>query len=595
MKLFNKIFLAISLVLLIFFAFFVNHIIEAEKQRELSSLLLKIKDNNKFYTPVISQSLFTFDKIALEIHLSSIYLDPEVLKIDFLDFSSKINLKYDSKKSINTDVIKSVIPLHIHNKKLGVLTVYYSKDKIEETIKLFIADILEVSLLILILICLIIFYFIKSFTKSINILTDASTQIASGNLDVDINIKSNDEIGILADKFKTMKNSLVDRLHFIDQQNNKISSFNDELQKSNNFLIQSQSIADIGSWEINREKNKLICSEQLYKIFDVEALNFDADYNNFLKFIHPKDRERVTSNYKNSIKNRNNYTIEYRINCKNNIIKNIEENCMHIYNKEHTIIKTIGTIQNITEMKKKDNLIYQQSKMASMGEMIENIAHQWRQPLSVISAATTGIKFKSTFDELKSEDIVITMDHISDSVQHLSQTINDFRDFFKTNKRKTSFLINKIFEKTFTLVTSQFKTEDITIIQNINEVNFYGFENELIQVLINIINNARDELIKKENQTKLIFIDVQETDNIVKIAIKDNAGGIPEDIFDEIFESHFTTKEDNGTGVGLYMAKMIIEEHMNGSIIVKNVTFMHEEESYIGAEFKIILPQEKPL
>ena len=592
MNLFSKIFITISVVLLLFFSFFINHMIEIEKENSLQSLLLKINNNKKFYPPILSQSLFTFDKIALRIHLSSIYLDPEVHKIDFVDSSSKMNLKYDSKKSISKDFIKSTIPLLINDKQLGVLTIFYSQDIIDKHMDSYVLDIVEISLLFLILVFLVIFYFIKSFTKKINILTTATTQIAAGNLDINIDIKSNDEIGILADKLEIMKNSLKDRIKLIDQQKDKILSSNEKLLKSNTFLLESQSIADICSWEINTLSNNLICSDQLFKIFDINYQKFDANYTNFLEFIDLLDRERVQITYDNSIKDKKSYSIEYRIICKNNIIKNIRENCIHILNEENEIIKTIGTIQNITETKQKDNLIYQQSKMASMGEMIENIAHQWRQPLSIISAASTGIKFKNELKVLKEEDINAAMLHINDSVKHLSHTIDDFRDFFKGNKKKFEFKVNDTFEKTFKLIISQFKTANITIIKNIEDVSFFGFENELIQVLMNILNNARDELIKKDNSIeRLILIDVVKKDTLLEICIKDNAGGIPKDIINDIFEPHFTTKEEtNGTGIGLYMSQMIIKEHMNGTLEVNNVDFIYNENPYLGAEFKIFLP-----
>ena len=143
----------------------------------------------------------------------------------------------------------------------------------------------------------------------------------------------------------------------------------------------------------------------------------------------------------------------------------------------------------------------------------------------------------------------------------------------------------------FKLIISQFKTANITIVKNIEEVTLIGLENELIQVLINIINNARDELIQKKNLEKLILIDVTKKDTILKISIKDNAGGIPDNIIDEVFNSHFTTKEDsNGTGIGLYMSQMIIKDHLNGVLEVSNVDFIYNDTSYTGAEFRIYLP-----
>jgi len=260
-----------------------------------------------------------------------------------------------------------------------------------------------------------------------------------------------------------------------------------------------------------------------------------------------------------------------------------------------------ASAQNITAVKlaeiekiKLDKILLQQSKMASMGSMIENIAHQWRQPLSAIAAISSGLELKNELRTVDEALIVHATDRINRNVQHLSQTIDDFKNFFKENSNKSEFNFHTTFEKTFKLMESQFKNENITLVKEVIDINILGFENELIQVLINILNNARDELVKKEQEVKLIFIKTSIYNNMIEICIQDNAGGIPFDVISEVFKSHFTTKEDsNGTGVGLTMSKMIIEEHMDGIIQVKNIDFNYQGNSYTGAEFKICLPMNK--
>lgn len=160
-------------------------------------------------------------------------------------------------------------------------------------------------------------------------------------------------------------------------------------------------------------------------------------------------------------------------------------------------------------------------------------------------------------------------------------------------KEEEVFLINDTFEKTFKLITLLFDKSKIVFVKNIQEVWVRGFEYELIQVIVNVFNNARDELVKKEEQPRLIVIDTNIIDNHLEIDIKDNADGIPLDIIDEIFTSYFTTKQDNdGTGIGLYMSKKIIEDHMNGTIKASNVEFIHKNKRYTGAQFKITIPIE---
>jgi two-component system, NtrC family, sensor kinase len=238
----------------------------------------------------------------------------------------------------------------------------------------------------------------------------------------------------------------------------------------------------------------------------------------------------------------------------------------------------------------KEKLLIQQSKMATMGEMIGNIAHQWKQPLSVISLSNGIIKLNREFKSFSEEEIKDAIKGIDNSVKNLSSTIDDFRNFFNPNKKEESFDIKDAFDKTFKLIDSQFKYNDIEVIKNIQSVIIDTYENELLQTLINILKNAKDELIKKDvNEKKFIFIDAIKEDTNLIIKIKDNAGGIPANILNRIFEPYFTTKENNGgTGIGLYMSKNIIG-HMGGTLSVSNVEYAYEGINYKGAQFQIVL------
>ncbi|MDN5068516.1 sensor histidine kinase [Aliarcobacter butzleri] len=239
------------------------------------------------------------------------------------------------------------------------------------------------------------------------------------------------------------------------------------------------------------------------------------------------------------------------------------------------------------ELDNKQAILYQQSKMAAMGEMIGNIAHQWRQPLSIITTATSGMVLQKQMGVLTDEFFFEASNRINASSQYLSQTIDDFRNFFIPNKEKSKVNLIEIFKKTLDLISAQFSSKDIKIIKNIEGVEFESYENELIQALINILNNSRDELIKKDGE-RFIFVDAFEKDNFINITIKDNAGGVIKENLDKIFEPYFTTKyKSQGTGIGLYMTEEIITKHLNGTICVENVEFTYDEKDYFGAEFTI--------
>ena len=252
--------------------------------------------------------------------------------------------------------------------------------------------------------------------------------------------------------------------------------------------------------------------------------------------------------------------------------------------------------QEVLKVKKElieyENIMQRQAKLAAMGEMLENIAHQWRQPLSVISVLSTGMKLQNEAGILSTNELNEGLEDINVSSQYLSKTIEDFRDFFKPHNKKTQFPIREVIDYTVQLAKTKFTATGINLIENIQSIEIETFKNELIQVLINLINNAGDELEKSTKRRKLIFIECYESQSNVIIEIKDNAGGIPESIINRIFEPYFTTKhKSQGTGIGLYMSDEIIKKHMRGHIMVQNKEFMYEESLYKGAQFLIKLPK----
>ena len=246
--------------------------------------------------------------------------------------------------------------------------------------------------------------------------------------------------------------------------------------------------------------------------------------------------------------------------------------------------------KEVEENLKKDRLLSQQQKMISMGQMIENIAHQWRQPLSIITTSISGIKVKKMMNDLDDEFLHNTLDSVMNTSQYLSNTIDDFRYFFKPQKEKENFYLEKCCNKTIDLLRPNFIENNINVICKVADVEIFGCETELIQVLINILNNSKDALSLLENQERLIFIDVLKENGKAFIKIKDNAGGIPDNILNQIFEPYFTTKhQSQGTGIGLYMCQEIIYKHMHGHIDISNIEFKYKHKIYKGALSVIVL------
>ncbi len=265
-----------------------------------------------------------------------------------------------------------------------------------------------------------------------------------------------------------------------------------------------------------------------------------------------------------------------------------------VYDFDNKPINYIAVFTDFSKLKEqerllreKDHIMFQQSKMASMGEMLRNIAHQWKQPLSVISSTASGLKIKYELDILDPKEIPEFCDGISKYANYLSDTINDFSDFFKNKNKKVNFNIKNSIERAILLSSASLKNNNIELKMEIDNLEICGVENEFVQVLLNIINNANDAFKNIEIKNKKISIKSTIKDNLLKIFIKDNAGGVPSKFIDKIFEPYFTTKDKlKGTGIGLYMSQEIITNHLNG--IIKVTNYKNKEEK--GAEFIIEIP-----
>jgi len=229
-----------------------------------------------------------------------------------------------------------------------------------------------------------------------------------------------------------------------------------------------------------------------------------------------------------------------------------------------------------------EEMIREQSRLAQMGEMISMIAHQWRQPLSAIAAASGSLQLKAKRDRLDKETAIEIGDKIKGFSLHLSETIDDFRNFFKTNRQENETSFEKVLLSVLGIIEGSLKKNRIELsIEIQNTQSFKTFENELKQVILNLLKNAEDALV--DNQIENPYIDIVITKNV--FTIKDNAGGIAQDIIEKIFDPYFSTKtKKDGTGLGLYMSKMIIEDHCKGKIEVSNET--------TGAKFKITLGED---
>jgi len=508
-------------------------------------------------------------------------------------------------------------------------------------------------------------------------------------------------------------------LYFLAKQ----KSLNNQLKDTQQNFDLGQNIANVGIWTLNYDTNKLNWTEGVHNIFQTDSSKFVTSFEAFLKFVHPSDRDILTKEYSDSVKEKRDYFIEHRI-IVNDVVKFVEERCHNYFNKNGEITKSVGTILDITKRKSledsliqsninlerkveekvkelkeskkyyedmvenlndwvwevdengiytfcnqkvydvigytvqevigktpfdfmskqeairvgnifktiadnKDTIInlenelihkdghkiicntngkplfsntgkrvgyrgidrditleqkmknekalqdqqmLQQSKLAQMGEMISMIAHQWRQPLTAISATTNNLSFKIMMDDIDKEEFEKEINLISDYSQHLSKTINDFRGFFKENKNKELTTTGDIVNSTLKIIKTLIENRNIKLDINVDcDDEFYSYPNEIKQVVLNLIKNAEDILIDREIENPVITLETKCIEDKKIIIVKDNAKGIPLDIIEKIFDPYFSTKkEKDGTGLGLYMSKTIIEEHCGGKLTVLN-------------------------
>lgn len=335
-------------------------------------------------------------------------------------------------------------------------------------------------------------------------------------------------------------------------------------------------------WSIEYASNN---TKDIFGYTKEEFLNEDIVYANI---IHKDDLLRVTKEMTDTINKKKDFFRHkpYRVITKDAKVIWVLDNTLVIKNSQGKATHFLGYISDITRNKeleenlqqlveektaeniKQGEALQQQSKMAAMGEMIGAIAHQWRQPLSALSVNIQNLEYEYEDELIDEKSIKEFIEKNNRTISFMSNTIDDFRNFFRVDKEKSYFSVKEAIESSLSMHSAQLKSHNIdsSIIGDNFEVN--GYKSEFIQVILNLINNAKDALIDNEIAKPEINIFLKNN----QVFIKDNAGGIKEDVLNRIFEPYFTTKEQGkGTGLGLYVSKMIIEDNMGASLKVSNI------------------------
>lgn len=361
-------------------------------------------------------------------------------------------------------------------------------------------------------------------------------------------------------------------------------------------LSHAQKITHIGHWDYNYQKRTLEWSNELYQILGWDKKRIEPSFRYYLQRIAPQERQEVLRHYRKSLNQSEPVGMAFDLNLDGGVIKHVEAMVKH-ERRNDQLIASYGTLQDVTEKKvlefknaDKERMLHHQAKLAAMGEMISNIAHQWRQPINVISMNVNNIQIDMEYEETDPQRLSRRLDDIINQTEYLSRTIDDFKDFFKPDAKAEDISTQTLFHDLEMLLSSKLYHNEVVLKMHIEDMTLHTYKNRLEHALINIINNALDALKQKQIPKRYIFIEAYAKEGHLYIAIKDNAGGIPADLLPKVFEPYFTTKhKTQGTGLGLYMTQEIITKHLNGTVSVINVSYTHNGESYTGAQFLIDL------
>ncbi len=407
-----------------------------------------------------------------------------------------------------------------------------------------------------------------------------------------------------------------------------------ERQKAQESLQESELhlrvVADYSSnWEYWRlpDDRFLYMSPSAVPLTGYCIHDFESDGELLWSIVHPDDRERFLHHIHEKDSQGNILPLEVRIICKNGDVRWISHVCQQVFTPEgipwgwrasnqdiserkrieHELFEQNKVLEEevveretaqenleelnhsleerinlaVADLRHKDQTLIQQGRLAAMGEMINNIAHQWRQPLNNIGLIVQNLQFSFDAGDITHDELKKEIDTAMDVIMHMSRTIDDFRNFFREDKLKSGFLVGRAVHNTLKFVSAALSNDDIQVVFEEDEnVTANGYQNEYVQVLLNILSNSRAACIERSIAEPRIHIRVTSENGRAVVYIRDNCGGIPEDILPKIFDPYFTTRApDKGTGIGLYMSKMIIEQNMAGSLTARNTGD--------GAEFRI--------
>lgn len=398
-----------------------------------------------------------------------------------------------------------------------------------------------------------------------------------------------------------------------------------QIKESQEKLRLAIDTTKMGIWDWDFNSGHVIWDKNCYELLGYDDNEFDITYDVWEDLLHSDDRDVVVSKINTQLSISNHFSVEFRLKTKNGNYLWLDSRAKVIQvNSQGKPQRVIGTHMDISHKKEyeiqleqevnkktqelsiinknlqttieqeveknrqKDILLQQQIRLAAMGEMMGNIAHQWRQPLNAITTSISGLRFKEEMGILDDTDIQNANKSIIKNAEFLSNTIDNFRNFFRKDQPKKIFYVVDAIRDSVNIIKASYNEAFIRVVEKYDTgISYNGSDNLLSQVIMNILSNAKDAFNGKNIEDKRVYVSLKKDDKNITIIISDNAGGISQEIKDKIFDPYFTTKHQSvGTGLGLYMSTQIIKSHFDGEILVENVSTQYGN----GASFKIVFP-----
>jgi len=378
----------------------------------------------------------------------------------------------------------------------------------------------------------------------------------------------------------------------------KLEEYKNETQARFEFALEGSTD---GLWEWNITNNEVYFSPKWKSILGYKDSEIKNELSSWENLVDPKDKDKTYKHIEKYLQDEiDKFEIKFKMRHKDGHYIPILSRAKKIIDKENSNVKLIGTHFDLSEIvkyeehqKEQQEIIFQQSKMNSISELMTNIAHHWRQPLSIISTSATGLELQKKYGVLDDKALGDAIRFINDNVQYLSKTIDDFGNFISEKKQEKLFNINESIDTFLNLVKPSIQNNNIEIVFKLeDDLKIFACPTKVIYCLVNLYNNSEEFL--KEKKTKLIFITSYKNSSHIIIEFKDNAGGIKQEHLLRVFEPYFTTKHKSlGTGLGLSIAYDLIVNGLKGSLSVINEEFEYDNKKQIGAKFIISVPSKK--